>query len=122
MPTSSLNLFDMLLHLPTNSRHSITWQPCADILRADNEWLVKVELAGIRSEDIQLQARGRQLVLSGVRRDLSPPCRQTSEMMEIAYNRFERRFEFSTTIDATAIHTDYRDGILYIHLRTVGER
>ncbi len=121
MQKSASSLFEVLLHLPSSSRHSTTWRPCADILRTDDQWLLKVELAGIRKEDIQLQASGRQLILRGMRRDLSRPLDQVSQLMEIAYNRFERCFEFSATIDAAAIRTEYSDGMLYIHLRTCGE-
>ena len=45
------------------------WHPKADIYHTHDGWLVKLELAGVRAEDISIRARGSCLVISGTRRD-----------------------------------------------------
>ncbi|WP_179957557.1 Hsp20/alpha crystallin family protein [Exilibacterium tricleocarpae] len=117
MTTSLSALMKSLLRLDAESHRGVAWQPLADIYRGENEWLLKVELAGVRAEDLQLRPQGRRLLLRGLRRDQLAPCIHISQSMEIAYNRFERVFDFAFDVEAARIETEYRDGMLYIHLR-----
>src|ERR671925_378332 len=46
----------------------ITWHPRADIYHTRDGWLVKLELAGVRAEDLTIRARGSRLTVSGAYR------------------------------------------------------
>ncbi len=99
------------------------WRPNTDVYRTETGWLVKVELAGVRAADIDLQAIGTRLVLRGIRRDFvldaAERCRMRSPVhyqMEIEYSRFERTIELPCDLKLADIETDYRDGILLIHV------
>lgn len=100
---------------------STAWRPSADIFNAGEEWLIKVELAGVKQEDIHLNVHHRRLNLAGRRRDLVVLQNHSPYSLEIAYNRFERVFSFATAIDSTTVRSEYRDGMLYIYLRTRSE-
>jgi HSP20 family protein len=93
------------------------WRPATDVYRTADGWLVKVELAGVRSEDIELTARGRALRIRGRRRDccVSPGCRQLH--MEISYSRFDRQVELPADLQQARIDTDFRDGMLLVRVR-----
>ena len=92
------------------------WEPAADIYRTRHGWLVKVELAGVRPDDIELMASGHTLTLRGVRRDCvrEDGCRY--HRMEIAYDRFERTLELPCDVGRATVSTDYRDGMLYVSI------
>lgn len=92
------------------------WQPPADIYRIARGWLVKLDLAGVRGEDIHLSVKGRRLTIQGLRRDWVIETGQQYYSMEIAYNRFKRVIELSTDLAHTRITTKYRDGMLLIWL------
>lgn len=94
------------------------WCPAADLYRTRSGWLVKIDLAGVRPEEVRLRVEGRRLSVSGSRRDctLSEGC--SHYHMEIAYSRFERTFELPDELDAASVATDYRDGMLHVHVRT----
>jgi HSP20 family protein len=94
------------------------WRPAADVYRTRSGWLVKFDLAGVRPEDIELRARGNALTVSGRRRDctLEEGCRY--HRLEIAYSRFERTVELPFDLDALPINTEYRDGMLLVHIQT----
>jgi HSP20 family protein len=94
------------------------WQPPVDIYQTARGWLVKYELAGVRPDEIQLRIRGRVLVLSGARRDYRIEDTQRSYSMEIAYNRFERTIELPCDLEKMHVTTDYRDGMLLVHLNS----
>jgi HSP20 family protein len=92
------------------------WQPPADIYRIDRGWLVKLDLAGVRREDIHLNVRGKHLIVEGLRRDWVLETGQQYYSMEIAYNRFKRLIELPTNLERARIATEYRDGMLLIWL------
>ncbi|WP_240761598.1 Hsp20/alpha crystallin family protein [Nitrosococcus wardiae] len=94
------------------------WQPPADIYRIEQGWLVKLDLAGVRSEDIHLSIQGQHLIIQGLRRDWIVEAGQQYYSMEIAYNRFKRVIEFPNHLEHARITTQYRDGMLLIWLKT----
>lgn len=92
------------------------WQPAADLYRLPTGWLVKLELAGVHPEDVQLNLRGRTLVVSGRRRDccLEQACRQAR--MEIEYGRFEREIELPGNWTRATIETHHEHGMMLIRI------
>jgi HSP20 family molecular chaperone IbpA len=57
--------------LSTAARQALVprWRPAADIYHTREGWLVKLELAGVREDDIQITVSGRTLTVRGRRRD-----------------------------------------------------
>jgi len=108
------------LFLQGESTKAPDWTPATDIYRIPTGWLVKIELAGVHRDDLELAMRGRTLSVRGRRRDgcLSPGCRQLH--MEIAYSRFERQIELPPDLAAARISSDYRDGMLHILIEREG--
>jgi HSP20 family protein len=80
-------------------------------------WLIKVDLAGVRPEDIQVRLEGRRISISGTRRDsvISEGCQAYS--MEISYSRFERTFELPCELTLAKIQTEYREGMFLLSIR-----
>lgn len=107
--------WDFLAALPGEGGH---WEPSADVYRGSQKWLVKLDLAGVRPEDIEVRARGRRLTIRGVRRDFSVLEGRESYSMEISYNRFERSIELPVDLDRSEIRTEYRDGMFLLEILT----
>jgi HSP20 family protein len=99
--------------------YAATWKPATDLLRAGNDWLIKMELAGVAPAEVQLLAQRNVLHVKGRRRDLFVQGGYTCHKLEISYTNFERSITLPRDIDASDIRTDYRDGILRIYLRTL---
>ena len=106
-----------LLQSQTKTYRQGAWRPSADVYRDMKGWLVKFDLAGIRSEDIQLNVIGRHLTIEGIRRDWSIKTGQKSYSMEIDYNRFERSVELPANVENAQITTEYQDGMLLVRLQ-----
>ena len=96
------------------------WQPRADVYRLPDGWLVKLELAGVRPEDVRLEARGPALRVHGTRRDECPCEGLNCHQLEIAYSRFERTLELPGISESVAITTSYLDGMLTVRIVTEG--
>ena len=97
------------------------WHPAADVYRGPNGWIVKFELAGVSPQDIDLTALGHRLTLRGVRRDCTPleGCRYYQ--MEITYDHFERSLQLPCDLERADITTEYRDGMLLVHIPDGGD-
>ncbi len=94
------------------------WNPAADVYRVQDGWVVKVDLAGICSDELQIEIRDALLSIRGCRRDTQIREGIVYHQMEITYSRFEKTIEFPAPIEGAAIRHDYRDGFLIIDVRT----
>lgn len=92
------------------------WNPAADVYRAQDGWIVKIDLAGICSDELQVEIRNQFLIIRGCRRDTHYREGLTYQQMEITYSRFEKTIEFPSPIEGAAVRQDYRDGFLIINV------
>ncbi len=85
--------FPYMFFLPETRHQGDAWRPRADVYRTQDGWLVKVELAGVRLDEIRLVTDGPHLLVEGTRRD-EHCCQATGcHCMEIAYSSFQRAVE-----------------------------
>lgn len=94
------------------------WQPAADVYRTDQGWIIKLEAAGIRPEDLQVLVGKSRLTIRGRRVDRQIASGATCHRLEIAYCGFERQIDFPVELTTARIETDYRDGMLLIRILT----
>jgi HSP20 family protein len=115
MPQDLIRLMNALF-LPAVGRcREGSWCPAVDIYRTRSGWLVKFELAGVKADDIDLTALGNRLTLRGARRDtVIDAC--SYYRMEIEYSNFERSVELPCDLKRADITTDFRDGMLLVHI------
>lgn len=93
------------------------WNPAADVYRVPGGWIVKVDLAGVRDDDVEITLDGALLRLSGLRRDSFCGEGVSHYQLEITYSRFEKVIQFPCSIEHASIERDYRDGLLVLRLR-----
>src|SRR3954452_13862051 len=73
--------------------------------------VVKADLAGVSAGDLDLEIRGRELVLAGVRRADEAEGR-VYQQLEIEHGAFRRVVSLGVVVDPDAGGAVYRDGIL----------
>jgi len=101
------------------------WEPLVDIYETVDSLKVKVELAGVKSEDIHLELSGdgTALTVRGVRRDeeLEVAGRTVFHQMEVYMGAFERTVPLPPrlSLDREAITAAFRDGFLIVTLPKV---
>ena len=94
----------------------ITWQPAADVYRTPSGWLLKLELAGVTPDDIQISMAGSAVTISGVRRDHISEQNCCHYSMEISYSRFQRTIHLPCDVSSAALETRYENGILLVRV------
>jgi HSP20 family protein len=77
--------------------------------------IVKVDLPGVDIDQVNLEVRGRTLIISGER-----PVRETEgrtyQQVELPSGAFKRLVELSTDVIADEAQATYEDGILRVEL------
>jgi HSP20 family protein len=98
------------------------WEPPVDVYETADALHVKVELAGVHPDQLQveLSVDGRAVVIRGQRRDgtCSAEQRTTYHQMEIYFGRFERVIPLPARpeLDRENVQASYRDGFLLVSL------
>jgi len=99
--------------LPT-SRH---WRPPTDIIETDEEYVVKMELAGLSHEAISIDVESTHLIVRGCRHEANPPNLRAHHRMEIRYGSFQGIFTFPRSLINSDISARHKDGFLYITIK-----
>jgi len=94
------------------------WIPNTDVYVMENGVVIKVELAGMRREDLELTIEGNRLKISGQRPDgcREPKCKFL--VMEISYGAFESVIELPAGYDLSQAKASYQNGFLRIDVPT----
>jgi HSP20 family protein len=98
------------------ARAPAVWQPQVDIYRAREGWIIKMDLAGVRPQDVSVAVRGSYLRVSGVRPDRIVEAGWSHYAMEIAYNHFERTIELPCDLERATITVEGREGMLLLRV------
>jgi HSP20 family protein len=90
------------------------WVPNTDVYSTDSGIVIKVELAGMRSENLEITVEGQRLRIAGTRPDgcRAPKC--SFLVMEINYGPFESVLELPKGYDLNQAKASYVNGFLRI--------
>ena len=102
--------------LQTISWHirSSVWSPPTDVYETEANYVIKVEAAGMRDEDLEVAFENNILRISGHRADSNE--RRAYHQMEIRFGRFELAVEIPPTLNMEKATAEYKDGFLLIVL------
>ena len=95
------------------------WIPNTDVYATEDGLVVKVELAGMRREDLELVMEGNRLQISGQRPD---GCRSPGSkflVMEINYGSFECVIEVPPGYNLGEAKAAYQNGFLRVDVPAV---
>lgn len=97
------------------------WLPAADVYQTQEGWVVKVELAGVAAEDVEIEVEGNLLYIAGCRKDRSCASGVSYQQMEITYSRFEKTLKFPASIEGVQLDHMFENGLLIIRLKKAHE-
>ena len=92
------------------------WAPSVDIGENDKEFIVKAELPDVKKEDIKVNVEDGTLTICGERKVEKEEKGMKFHRVERAYGRFERSFSLPDDADTDKITSEYKDGVLTVHL------
>jgi HSP20 family protein len=93
-----------------------SFQPPVDLYETAQGLALRMELAGVTSDDLSLTICGQELVIRGQRRPF--PREEMTRFLrhEIGYGSFERRFLLPAAIDPEGLQARFVEGILEVDL------
>ncbi|HOX59427.1 MAG TPA: Hsp20/alpha crystallin family protein [Verrucomicrobiota bacterium] len=95
------------------------WVPNTDVYETDSGLVVKVELAGMRSEHLEITVEGRRMRIAGNRPDGCRAAKCSFLVMEINYGPFESLLELPAAYDLSQAKAAYLNGFLRIDVPLV---
>ena len=90
------------------------WIPNTDVYATDTGLVIKVELAGMKSENLEITVEGSRLRISGSRPDVCRAHKCNFLVMEISYGPFESVLELLPGYDLSQAKAIYVNGFLRI--------
>ena len=90
------------------------WVPAADVFEDEMEFLIALDLPGIRRDGLDVGLDENRLTIRGERAAPSESLRQ--RRAERPAGRFSRSFTLPETVDRERIAADYKDGVLQLRL------
>ena len=92
------------------------WKPLMDVVETKDGITLKVEVPGIKQEDINISLEDSTLTVKGERKHESEVNEEGYTRFERSYGSFERSVILPPTVDANRVKATYKDGVLEIQL------
>ena len=94
-----------------------SWVPPVDIYETDgHDLIIKAELPDMTREDIEVTVENNTLTLRGTKKLPSDVKEDQFRRVERSYGTFSRSFTLPTTVDASKVGAEYRNGVLTVKL------
>ena len=105
-------LFDSMLGRYPRERIEGLWTPLLDLEETKDSVIARVELPGMKKEDIKISVVNNVLTISGERRHQTEEKGKTYYRIERSYGKFQRAIELPSEVIADKAKASYKDGIL----------
>jgi HSP20 family molecular chaperone IbpA len=90
------------------------WVPSAEVVRQGDDAVVRIEVPGLKAEDIAVEVTDGRLVVSGERRDERSESSDGRSVREIRYGAFRRSFGLPAHTGQDAVSASYDAGVLTV--------
>jgi len=91
--------------------------PPVDIYEDEHKLVLKLEIPGVRQEDLDVRMENNTLSVKGERNFESEGKEENFHRVERRYGSFYRAFTVPNTIDASSIKAEYDAGVLHLELQ-----
>jgi len=92
------------------------WLPPLDVQESKDNYTIRVEVPGLKREDIEVSLENDELTITGERK--TEPAVEGTEVhrQERSYGKFSRVLTLPTAVAADQVKAQYKDGILTVTL------
>ncbi|MGN0019078.1 MAG: Hsp20/alpha crystallin family protein [Candidatus Gastranaerophilaceae bacterium] len=122
---NELNNFLRDMFLPTAFSDPLTvkknsiWRPAVEIKQNDHEYKVKVQLPGVKKDDIKVDIDNDFMTISAQMHEEKEEHEQQENnekyhTCEFRYGQYQRTVSFDNPVKSQESHAKYKDGILTI--------
>ena len=90
------------------------WSPPTDLYETQADYVVRVEVAGMREQDFSVILEHNYLTINGTRAE--PHARRAYHQMEIRFGKFSTIVALPGPVDIKTSRAEYEDGFLTVTL------
>lgn len=109
----SLSLFQEAFR-PAAENGIRPWAPAVDVVESENDLSFKVDLPGVKQEDIDVHLENGTLTIKGQRKFEQEETKKGYHRIERSYGSFSRAFSLPDTVDTEHVDASYKDGVLTV--------
>jgi len=98
------------------------WLPAMDLLERENEYVLRVDLPGVKPEDVKVELQNDVLTISGERHAEHEERKEGAYRLERGYGRFTRSLTLPEGVDPAKIAARLENGVLEVIVPKPEER
>jgi HSP20 family protein len=98
------------------SGNADAWKPRLDVVETKDGILLKVDIPGVKQEDINISIEENVLTVKGERKNESEVSEEGFTRFERSYGAYQRSVALPPTVDTDRVKATYKDGVLEIQL------
>ena len=92
----------------------MAWAPSLEMYEKEDRFVVRVELPGVKREDIDISMTGEILTIRGERKAPTEISVEEYHRCEVCYGLFSRSITVPAAVDATKVEATYSEGVLEV--------
>jgi HSP20 family molecular chaperone IbpA len=117
-PTFEIDVMVDFGEAPTRSRHRCLapWRPPLDVFETLSGLVVRAELGGLTTSEVQVLLSGDELIIRGERAVLSHVGHRVYHESRVRYGLFEAAVRLPFAVDVESTTAEYADGFLSVQL------
>ncbi len=92
------------------------WEPNTDIIETDEKVVLKLELAGIGPEDLDIRMENGRIIITGARRENRPKEKHKYHQLEMSYGKFFKVVPLPDAMEHNDTTAVLKDGVLEISI------
>ncbi len=101
---------------PGSQNNLMAWDPNTDIYEDKDEYLFKMELPGVKKEDLGIELNNQVLVIKGEKKESQEFKKESYHRIESISGSFSRSFRLPNSVDNSKIKANLKDGILEVRV------
>jgi len=115
-------IFDSFFSMSDEEETSLAaFTPAVDIEDKEKEYLISVELPGIKKDDIIMNISGNLLSISGQKNQEKKTENENYHRTERVFGSFQRSFRLPEISDQENISAEFKDGVLNVSIPKMKE-
>jgi HSP20 family protein len=96
------------------SGEPLTWAPKIDVFERDNRLVTKVDLPGMKKEDVKVEVTDGHLAISGERKRETEEKKERTYRYEREYGSFSRAIPLPEGVKLEDVKATFADGVLEV--------
>lgn len=99
-----------------------TWHPAADIYETKEDYVFKLEIPGLKKDDINIELKDHTLSIKGEKKEEKEVEKDVYHRIESYSGTFSRNFVLPQDIDAKKVNASMKDGVLVLRVAKAEEQ